>query len=78
MESRFVTQTKETVKQFLHGEENKNTASKTKREVALIDDFLKTKKENRKVEQIPPQELDDLLSMFILSVANAHDDSYHY
>ena len=42
--------------------------SKTRREVGLLSEFLKSKQENRKIEQIQPQELNDFLSEFIVTV----------
>ena len=74
--SRFVKQTKEYVQDFLLSEENKNTMSKTKRDVSLFHNYLKTAGEYRQIELIPPNELNDFLSMFILSVRKTDGEEY--
>ncbi|CAH3137617.1 unnamed protein product, partial [Pocillopora meandrina] len=48
--------------------ENKNTAQKTERDVRLLERFLKTKDEDRKIEDIPAAELNEFISEFIISV----------
>ena len=53
---------------FIEEHENPNTVKKTKREVALLTVFLQTKGETREIAEIPPAELNELLSEFILSV----------
>ena len=54
--------------QFIEEQENKQTLSKTRRDVGLLSEFLKSKQENWKIEEIQPQELDDFLSEFIVAV----------
>mgnify|MGYP001794154686 CR=1 FL=1 len=55
-------------------QENKksNTPAKTDRDIALLNTFLQTKVncyvQSRNVEEIPPANLDDFLSEFILTV----------
>ena len=49
-------------------QENKNTAQKTERDVRLLERFLKTKNEDRKIEDIPAVELNEYISQFIISV----------
>ena len=56
------------VNQFIEEQENKQTLSKTRRDVGLLSEFLKSKQENWKIEEIQPQELDDFLSEFIVAV----------
>ena len=48
--------------------ENKNTAQKTERDVRLLERFLKTKDEDRKIEDIPAAELNEFISGFVISV----------
>ena len=45
------------VEEFILQQENKNTAQKTERDVRLLERFLKTKNEDRKIEDIPAVEL---------------------
>ena len=40
------------VNQFIEEQENKQTLSKTRRDVGLLFEFLKPKQENRKIEEI--------------------------
>ena len=40
------------VNQFIEEQENKQTLSKTRRDVGLLSEFLKSKQENRKIEEI--------------------------
>ena len=47
------------VEEFILGHENKNAAQKTKRDVRLLERFLKTKVEDRKMEVIPAVELNE-------------------
>ena len=50
---------------------------KTKRDVALLTDFLQTKGETRsEIVQIPPAELNELLSEFILRVPTKEGQDY--
>ena len=54
--------------QFTEEPKNKQTLSKTRRDVALLSGFLKSKQESRKIEEIQSQELNDFLSEFIVTV----------
>ena len=50
---------------------------KTKRDVALLTEFLQTKGEARsEIAEIPPAELNELLSEFILSVRTKEEQDY--
>ena len=62
--SRFVS-LDDTIESFIEEHENPNTVKKTKREVALLTVFLQTKGETREIAEIPPVELNELLSEFI-------------
>ena len=54
--------------QFIEEQKNKQTLSKTRRDVGLPSEFLKSKQESRKIEEIQSQELNDFLSEFIVTV----------
>ena len=56
------------VNKFIEEQKNKQILSKTRRDVGLLSEFLKSKQENWKIEEIQPQELNDFLSEFIAAV----------
>ena len=57
------------VNQFIEEQKNKQrTLPKTGRDVGSLSECLKSKKQNRKIEKIQPQELNDFLSEFIVTV----------
>ena len=56
--------------------ENKNTTKKTERDVRLLEIFLKTKDEDRKMEDIPAVELNEYISQFIISVRTKDGNEY--
>ena len=45
------------IETFIEEQKNKNTLSKTRRDVSLLKEFLLSKNESRKVEEISPEEL---------------------
>ena len=47
------------VEEFILDQENRNDAQKTERDVQLLDNRLKTKVEDRKMEVIPAVELNE-------------------
>ena len=59
--------------EFILEHENKNTAQTTERDVRLLERFLKTKDEDRKIEDIPAAELNEFISEFIISVRTNSD-----
>ena len=62
---------------FIEEQENQNTVKKTKRDVSLLTEFLQTKRETRsEIAEIPPAELNELLSEFILSVHTKEGQDY--
>ena len=73
MAGRFIFQTDTDVD--LYVEENKNTKRKTEGYLTLVLAFLATKKEYRKLEDLPPAELDTYLSRFLLSVRKRFGES---
>ena len=64
------------VEEFILEHENKNTAQKTERDVRLLERFLKTKDEDRKIEDIPAAELNEFISEFIFSVRTKDSNEY--
>ena len=76
MAERFVTFDIREEEEFIDNEENSNTRKKTKNDMALLSSFMVKEKENRQVEEIPPQELDNYLSRFLLSVRKKNGDEY--
>ena len=76
MAERFVTFNIREVEEFIYNEENSNTRKKTKNDMALLSSFMIKEKENRRVEEIPAQELDNYLSRFLLSVRKKNGDEY--
>ena len=64
------------VNQFIEEQKNKQTLSKTKRDVGLLSEYLKSKQENRKIEEIQPQEHNDFLSEFIVTVKRKDGGDY--
>ena len=50
---------------FIEDQKNKNTLSKTRRDVSLLTEFLNSKNESRRIEEIPPKELNEYISEFI-------------
>ena len=53
---------------FNQEQENKKTLSKTLIETAIFMAFSKEKNEKRKLEEIPPEHLNHVLSEFIITV----------
>ena len=56
------------VNEFIQEQEDKKTPSKTRRDIAILMAFLKEKNEVRKLEEIPPEQLNDFLSEFVITV----------
>ena len=56
------------VDQFIEEQKNKQTLSETRRDVGLLSEFLKSKQKNRTIEELQPQELNDFLSEFVVTV----------
>ena len=64
------------VNQFIEEQKNKPTLSKTRRGVGLLSEFLKSKEENRKIEEIQSGELSDFLSELIVTVKRNDGGDY--
>ena len=56
------------IQQFIDGQQNKNTMKKTLRDVGLVENIFRLKKEERGIHLIPPNELDPLLANILLTV----------
>ena len=64
---RFVSVEKPTDK-FIEHQKKKNSISKTRRDVSLLTEFLNSKNESRRIKEIPPKELNEYISQFIIAV----------
>lgn len=58
-----------TIDDLIDEQENKNTSAKTDRNAMLLKIFLQREEELRNVEEIPPAQLNELLSEFVLTVS---------
>jgi site-specific recombinase XerD len=74
MASRFVDAG--SVDDFILEQENKSTAQKTQRDVKLLQLFLVNKSEERNIEDIPIEELNEYVSDFIISVRTKDGKEY--
>ena len=76
-EKRFVIHDS-SVEEYVESLENKNTQGKTKRDVKLLNDFLRgeKKKEKRELSAITPEDLDRYLAEFIRSVRRKDGGEY--
>ena len=61
---------------FIEDQENKNTLSKTRRDVSLLTEFLNSKNESRRIEEIPPKELNEYISEFIVAVRRKDGEDF--
>ena len=61
---------------YILDQENKNTRAKTDRDVKLLIQFLREKDELRNPDELCPEELNDYLSEFILSVKRKDGEEY--
>ena len=65
------------IETFIEEQENQNTVKRTKREIALLTEFLQTKGETRsETTEVPPAELNKLFSEFILSFRTKEGQDY--
>ena len=54
--------------EFIEEQSNKNTLSKTNREVSLLKEFLRAKEVDKEIENLEAKELDEVLCAFIVEV----------
>ena len=64
------------VNKFIEEQKNKQTLSKTRRDVGLLSEFLKSKQENWKIEEIQPQELNEF-SEWVYSCCQRKDGGHY-
>ena len=62
------------VSKFIEQQENDNTRKKTLRDIGLLQEFLSSKNELRRIEDISLQQLNEYLSEFIISVRKKEDN----
>ena len=65
--SRFVP-LKLPLDEFIEEQSNKNTLSKTNRNVSLLKEFLRAKEVDKEIENLEAKELDEVLCAFIVEV----------
>ncbi|XP_031556404.1 uncharacterized protein KIAA1958-like [Actinia tenebrosa] len=64
------------VSTFIRENRNKNTAKKTHNDLRVFYRWAKKIKEIRKIEEIPPNELDKLLACFVVKVRKQNGDEF--
>ena len=64
------------IDKFIEDQKNKNTLSKTRRDVSLLTEFLNSKNESRRIEEIPPKELNEYISEFIIAVRRKDGEDF--
>ena len=72
---RFVSLDKP-IDKFIEDQKDKNTLSKTRRDVSLLTEFLNSKNESRRIEEIPPKELNEYISEFIVAVRRKDGEDF--
>jgi hypothetical protein len=72
----FIEVSPDDVVSFNREQKNKNTARKHTCNMKKLDKFLAIRNEKRKIQNIPMPELDELLSMFILSIRKEDGEEY--
>ncbi|CAC5425268.1 unnamed protein product [Mytilus coruscus] len=75
-DAQYMDMTEHDIEQFIDGQQNKNTLTKTVRDIALLNKFLKAKNENRELQTIPPVELDPLLANYLLTLRKKDGGEY--
>ena len=61
--------------EFIDKQANKNTLSKTNRDVTLLKEFLRTKEIDKEMENLEAKELDEVLCAFIVSVKKRTEEN---
>ena len=59
--------------EFIEEQSNKNTLSKTNRDVSLLQEFLRAKEVDKEIENLEAKELDEVLCAFIVEVRKKKD-----
>lgn len=73
--SRFVS-VDSSVEEFINRQQNKNTLSKTQRDITLLEKFLSSKNERKNIEEIEPKALDNYIANFLLQVRKKDGEQY--
>ena len=62
--------------EFVQHQENKNTLSKTQRDVSLLRNVLVSRHELREIENVDAKDLDVLIANFLLQVRKKDGEQY--
>ena len=62
--------------EFIEEQSNKNTLSKTNRDVSLLKEFLRAKEVDKEIENLEAKELDEVLCAFIVEVKKKDGGEY--
>ena len=75
--SRFIDVSKDDVDKLIAQQENENTKRKTTYDLNIVLKYLReVRKEDRELEEIPPQELNLILSEFIIAARTKKGEQY--
>ena len=61
--------------EFIEKQSNKNTLSKTNRDVSLLKEFLRAKEVYKEIENLEAKELDEVLCAFIVEVKKRTEEN---
>ena len=61
--------------EFIEELSNKNTLSKTIRDVSLLKEFLRAKEVDKEIENLEAKELDEVLCAFIVEVKKRTEEN---
>ena len=61
--------------EFIEEQSNKNTLSKTNRDVSLLKEFLRAKEVDKEIENLEAKELDEVLCAFIVEVKKRTEEN---
>ena len=62
--------------EFIEEKSNKNTLSKTNRDVSLLNEFSSAKEVDKEIENLEAKELDEVLCAFIVEVKKKDGGEY--
>jgi len=60
--------------EFIEELSNKNTLSKTNRDVSLLKEFLRAKEVEKEIENLEAKELDEVLCAFVVEVKKSTEE----
>ncbi|RUA04261.1 MAG: hypothetical protein DSY43_06765 [Gammaproteobacteria bacterium] len=64
------------LEEFINQQDNKNTLSKTQRDISLLKKFLVSNNEPKEIENIDAKDLDDYIANFLLQVRKQNGEQY--